>query len=118
MDGTNGPMAPLLGIRFLAELGMLAALAWGGWFLAGDRLPSPVLALLLPVAAAAIWARWVAPRAGHRLADPARLGVELAVFVAAVYVVANAAPQPECIAFGLSVGAAFLVSMPARRVEL
>jgi hypothetical protein len=118
MDRTNGLTAMLLGIRFLAELGMLAALAWGGWFLGGDIALSLVLALLLPVVAATVWSRWVAPRARHRLTDPARLAVEVVLFVAAAYVVANAEPHPESIAFGLGVGAAFLISMPARRVDV
>jgi hypothetical protein len=69
-----------LGLRFLLELGALAALAWGGW-----RLPGPVwlrvlTAIALPVIAAMIWARWVAPKASHPLPDPRRLIPEWVVF--------------------------------------
>jgi hypothetical protein len=39
-----------------------------------------LLAVALPLAAVAVWACWVAPRARRRLADPARLVVELALF--------------------------------------
>jgi hypothetical protein len=64
-------------IRFLSELAALVAFTlWGfsesGWF-----------GVLPPLAAAAIWGRWMAPRSQHRLADPARLVAELAFFGAA-----------------------------------
>ncbi|WP_083707115.1 YrdB family protein [Intrasporangium flavum] len=72
--------------RFASELGMLAALGVGGW-----TVGSPVavvvgvlMAAALPVLAAAVWGRWVAPRASRRLDDPARLGVEVVLFGAAV----------------------------------
>lgn len=64
-------------VRFLLELAMLAALAVAG------AAVSPVLAVVLPVLAAAVWARWIAPKSRRRLADPVRLAVELALFAAA-----------------------------------
>jgi hypothetical protein len=69
-----------LGLRFLLELCALAALAYGGW-----RLPGPVwlrvlLAIALPLLAAVIWARWVAPKASHPIPDPQRLIPEWIVF--------------------------------------
>lgn len=111
-------MAILLAVRFLAELGMLAALAWGGWTLDGNSALSVVLALLLPLAAAGVWAAWVAPRAPHRLRDPARLAVELTLFAVALVVVLPAEPRPAGGVFGVGVWLAFLISMPARRVEV
>jgi hypothetical protein len=113
-----GPVAALLGLRFLAELGLLAMLGWGGWHLAADVALSAVLAVGLPSLAALVWGRWVAPRATRRLADPARLAVEVALFAAGFYAVAGAGPDPENVIFGLVVLAAFLLSLPARRVEL
>ena len=66
-----------LGLRFLLELAALAALGWWGstvhW----------ALAVLAPVAAAALWGALVAPKAARRLRDPARLVVELVVFFGA-----------------------------------
>lgn len=107
----------LLAIRFLAELGMLVCLGVGGWQRGDSLLGSAVLGGVLPVAAAAVWGRWVAPRAPRRLRDPARLGVELALFAAALVVVQGARPSPTMAVVGLAVAAAFLVSIPARGHE-
>ena len=69
-----------LALRFLLELCLLAALAvWGGQ--AGGSLAADVaLAILAPLAAAAVWGTVVAPRAPRRAPDPARLGIELLLF--------------------------------------
>lgn len=68
---------PVHAVRFLLELALLAALAVAGaaraWW----------LALLLPLAAVVLWGRFVAPKAPARLQDPARLLVELTLFLAA-----------------------------------
>lgn len=108
----------LLALRFLAEMGMLAALAWGGWHLMDGAVLSIVVAVALPLLAAAVWGRWVAPRAGHRLPDPARAGVEMVLFLTAFVVLTQARPHPETIGWGLALLAAYALSMPARRVEL
>jgi hypothetical protein len=73
-----------LGVRFLLELCALAALGVCGWQVPDQIVASVLLAIAAPLLAAAVWGRWVAPKAGHRLDDPARLGVELLVFGAAV----------------------------------
>jgi hypothetical protein len=64
-------------IRFATEISVLAALA-----IAGASLAWP-LALVLPASFALAWGRWVAPRSTTRLADPARLATEVALFVSA-----------------------------------
>ena len=110
-------MMALLAVRFLAELGMLACLGVGGWQLGGSLPTSVVLGVALPVLAAATWARWTAPRAPHRLRDPARLGVEVVLFVAAVLAVLPADPPPAMAVVGLAVAAAFLASIPSRGHE-
>jgi hypothetical protein len=114
----SGAMAILLAVRFLAELGMLGALAWGGWSAPANPALSVVLAVLLPLLAALAWGRWVAPKAGHRLPDPGRLGIEIALFAAALLAAAKAEPQPSGAVFGVVVWLAFLLSMPARRAEI
>lgn len=73
-----------LGVRFLLELCALAALAVWGWQAVGQVVLQVLLAVGTPAVAATAWGLWVAPRASHRLADPARLGVEGLVFAAAV----------------------------------
>jgi hypothetical protein len=72
-----------LAVRFLLELVALLALGLWGWHTT-DGAPRVLLALGAPLLAAAAWGTWVAPKARRRLADPARLGVEAAVFGAGV----------------------------------
>jgi hypothetical protein len=72
-----------LGVRFLLELAMLAALAWTGSELTSSLAANIALAIALPLVAAGVWGAWVAPKASSRLPDPARLLVELVLFAAA-----------------------------------
>jgi hypothetical protein len=68
------------GMRFLLELCLLAALgSWG--FRLGSGWPVRVLAGIgAPVAVAAVWGRYVAPKAQHRIDDPGRFVIELGLF--------------------------------------
>lgn len=79
-----------LGVRLLCELALLVALAvWGfhaGFGLASDLL----LGLGAPLLAAVVWGLWVAPASRRRLADPARLLVEVLLFAAGVVALAVA----------------------------
>jgi Protein of unknown function (DUF2568) len=73
----SGVRVFVLLVRFLSELGALVAFTlWGfheaGWF-----------GVLPPVAAAAVWGRWMAPRSATRLPDPRRLVAEIVFFGAA-----------------------------------
>lgn len=62
-------------IRFLLELCLVAALAVAGasisWW----------AAILLPLLLCVIWGLWIAPKATRRLTDPARLALEIVLFV-------------------------------------
>ncbi len=89
-DLPAGRIGALAGVRFLAELGLLAALAFSGAALGQTPMWSWALAVALPAVAAAVWGRWVAPRAARRLSDPARLGVEVILFGAAAAALAGA----------------------------
>ncbi len=77
MSGFTGVV---LAVRFLTELVLLAALAVVGARLGGGVVLSIVDAILLPAAAAAIWSRFVAPRARRRLPEPARFLLEFVLF--------------------------------------
>jgi hypothetical protein len=70
-----------LALRFLvAELGALAAFVWWGLDRGGFTIVLGVGAAALVVL---LWGAFVGPRAPRRLADPARLGLELVIFAAA-----------------------------------
>lgn len=109
-------MAALLTLRFLAELGMLAALAWAGWHLGDGGVAAILLGVLLPAAGAAVWGLWVAPRARRRLDDPVRAVVEALLFFGSFVLLTRS--DPDAIPAGLLLMTAFLASMPARRVEV
>lgn len=75
--------AVLLGVRFILELAMIAALAFWGFSLDAD-FPLRILAGVgAPVAAIAIWGRWVAPKSSHQLDDPPRFLMEVVLFALA-----------------------------------
>ncbi len=66
-----------LTLRFACELAALAAVGWWGWTV------TPALGVALPLVVAVVWGAWIAPKARRRLADPARLAVELVIFATA-----------------------------------
>ncbi|MCI1192280.1 DUF2568 domain-containing protein [Calidifontimicrobium sp. SYSU G02091] len=83
-----------LTLRFLLELAALAALAVWGARAGATPLTAVVLAIAAPLAAAVLWGALVSPKAWVAAGWPVRLGVELAVFGAAVAGLA-AAGLPE-----------------------
>jgi hypothetical protein len=98
--------------RFLAELGLIAALGYVGWRILDDQPAIALLvALVLAAAAATIWGAWVAPKSEHRLEDPARLAVEVALFAVACAALAVAGNGIAAIVLGL----AYAVSAPVGR---
>lgn len=120
--GSSDQPAPQIGplalVRFTAELGMLTALGYGGWHLLEPVALSVVLVLALPLVAASVWGRWVAPRAAHRLADPARLAIEVVLFATAAGVLVLAGPHPLATVLAAVLLLSFLVSLPHRKTEL
>jgi hypothetical protein len=84
----SGVAGVVLTVRFLTELALLAGLALAGTQLGDGVALAIVDAVLLPVAAAAIWGLFVAPRARRRLPEPARFLVEFALFAATGVVLA------------------------------
>jgi hypothetical protein len=104
-------------VRFAAELGMLAALGYGGWHLVDRVALSVVLAVVLPLAAALVWGRWIAPRAARRLTDPAKLLVEVILFASAAVVLVVAGPHPLTTVLAGGLVLMFLISLPHRKAE-
>jgi hypothetical protein len=69
-------------LRFLLELCMLAALGYGGYEAASGPL-AWVLLIVLPLAAAAVWGMFIAPKARRPTVDPLRIALEAGLFGAA-----------------------------------
>lgn len=57
-------------VALLVELAALAGLVVAAWVLAPDLATRIGGALVAVVVFVAVWARWLAPRAGHRLRMP------------------------------------------------
>jgi hypothetical protein len=87
-----------LGLRFLLELAMLAALAYWGWHEQGL-----LLAILLPLLAAVVWGAFVAPKARFPVSVPVRLAIELTLFALAVVGLFAAGAEGLAIAFAAAV---------------
>jgi hypothetical protein len=79
MSGISGFV---LTVRFLTELALLAGLAVAGARLDDGIVFRVVDAVLLPLAAAAVWSLFIAPRARRRLPEPTRFVVEFLLFAA------------------------------------
>jgi hypothetical protein len=77
------------GLRFFLELSALAAVAYWGWT-EPDGALRWVLVFAAPLAVAAVWGRWMAPKSSARVGDPWSLVIELLVFGAAVAALARA----------------------------
>src|SRR6058998_1645786 len=90
-------------LRFVLELALLAAISYFGFTFGG--LVGWVLGLGLPVIVIAIWGAFVAPRAVRRLADPARLVLELVLFALGMGALAAVGQWP----WGVALFLVFLV---------
>jgi hypothetical protein len=92
-----------LAFRFILEMLALVALFLLGMSLS-DSLPVQlVLALCLPALALIVWGMLVAPKATRRLDDPARLVVELGVWLAGALAFGLAVSWMLAVLFGLAV---------------
>lgn len=91
-----------LALRFLLELGALAGLAYWGWQTGTNPAVRFLLAVGAPASAAAIWGRFVSPKAPNRLEDPVRVAVEIVFFAAAATALAAAGTATTAAIFGLA----------------
>ena len=88
-----------LGLRFVLELGAIAALAWGGFSVASARWQQFTLAIVLPAAGAALWGLFVSPKAKVAANWLVRMAVEVAVFGAGAALLYLSAKHGLAIAF-------------------
>lgn len=97
----------MLTVRFLVELATLAALAVAGASASAGLGWRIVLAIGGPGLLALIWGLVMAPRARRRLADPARLIVEIMLFLAAAAALALVGDAVAAVVYAvIAVGAA------------
>ena len=91
-----------LAVKFLLELGAIAAFAYGG---ANHRSgqPAVLLAIVAPAVAIVLWGIFAAPKSQRRLSRSARVPFELAVFALAVAALLAAASPVAAIIFAIAV---------------
>jgi hypothetical protein len=92
-----------LAFRFVLELLVLLALFLFGMGASDDLLIALPVAIVLVAIVMAIWGLFVSPRASHRLSDPSRLGLELAIFFIGVLAFGLAVGWVVAVLFGLAV---------------
>ncbi|MEX1295337.1 MAG: YrdB family protein [Candidatus Limnocylindrales bacterium] len=89
--------------RFVLELLVLLALLLFGLGASDDLIVALPVAVVLVGIVVTIWGLFVAPKATHRLDDPARLAVELAVWFVGALAFGFAVSWVVAILFGLAV---------------
>jgi hypothetical protein len=89
-------------LRFALELCMLAAFAYWGSRATGSTAANVVVAIAAPLAAVAVWGRFMAPRSPHRLPEPRRIPLEIVLFGLATAALAAAGEPGFAIAFGVT----------------
>jgi hypothetical protein len=110
MEHAQGPFDHVnLVLRFVLELVMLVGLAWAAAALVSGTWQSIAVAVLAPVVAIGLWGVFVAPGSRRRLADPARLVVELVLFAVTGALVAAAGRTAWGVAFAVVAAANALV---------
>lgn len=94
-------------VAFVVELAAVAAVVVAALAVDAPVVARVVLAVVGVAVFALVWGRWLAPRAGHRLAPPALLVAKAGVFVVAFGLLALAG-QPLWAAVGAVLAAAHL----------
>jgi hypothetical protein len=89
--------------RFCLELCAVAALGYWGFWASDSAVAEWLLGVGAPLLFAMLWGALVAPRAPRRLADPARVGVEIVVFALAAIGLADDGQTLLALAFALCV---------------
>ena len=97
----RGLRAGVLTVRFLCELGMLAALTYWG-FTAADGAGAWVLGLGAPLIAAGIWGAFVSPKAKRPVSLPVRLSIEVDLFVVSAIALWFAGAPALAVALGVT----------------
>lgn len=92
-----------LGLRFLVELGGVAALGYWGATTPAGTLERVLLGLGAPLALVVVWALVAAPKASNRLTQPQRDLIGTALLLATTVALAAAGQPDAALAFGVVV---------------
>lgn len=103
-----------LGLRFILELCMLAALAYWGFRSGTGTLRHVVLGIGAPLLAAIYWGFFISPKAKFSLAAPVKLALEIIVFAVAILALYASGQHLLAIIFAIIaiVSRSLLVALP------
>jgi hypothetical protein len=102
-DGGVNPLAAANAVlRFVLELCMLAAFSYWGSRTSDSTAVNVILAIVAPLAAAAVWGVFLAPRSKTRLPSTRRIPLEIALFGLAALALAAADQPALAIAFAIT----------------
>ncbi|MFD0698863.1 YrdB family protein [Paenibacillus sp. GCM10027628] len=90
-----------LGLRFVLELCMLAALGYWGFHVGKGMIVKSALGIGAPLIAAVLWGMFVAPKASIAIAEPYRLLIELVIFASATAALYVSGRQSLAVTFAL-----------------
>jgi hypothetical protein len=90
-------------MKFVLELCMLGAFAYWGAHAGGSTAADVGLAIAAPLAAAAVWGRYAAPRSPRRLRRAPRVALESCVFALAALALAGAGAPVAAAVFAAAV---------------
>jgi hypothetical protein len=114
----SGLRGSVLMLRFVCELGMLAALMYWG-FHVGEGAWGFVLGIGAPALAALVWGRFVAPRAKRPVQLIVRLSIEIDLFTVSAIALAFAGQLELALVLGvLGVGMSVANFFQGRRGEV
>jgi hypothetical protein len=89
-----------LAIRFLLELGTLAALGFWGYRLGDAGLARLALAIGIPLGVAVVWGTFLSPKASVPLPDALTLLMQLAILGTAAWALVRTGQEPLAAIFG------------------
>lgn len=103
-----------LGLRFILELSLLAALGYWGFHSGSGTLRHVVLGIGAPLLVAIYWGLFLSPKATFSLPSPAKLILEIAVFALAVAALYASGQHLPAIIFAIAAIASrsLLVALP------
>jgi hypothetical protein len=87
---------------FLVELGMLVSFGYAGFQSGKNVVIKYLLAIVLPLIAAIIWAIFEAPRSQHRLQQPYRTILALLLFLSAAFFLYRTGKTEMAILFAIA----------------
>lgn len=102
---------------FVAELLMLSAFGIAGARLGPDARTAVFLAIALPLTAAVVWGRWLAPRASRGLPYPGSLAAKLLLVTASAALLALSGDLVWAALFLVATGSVFTLGEGSHRSD-